>query len=135
MLMRSRPGTPPLSLMAMVGLGLWLAPVALGGGCLALFGMIGGGGGTAGIAFWAAGMALLLSPLFSWAGWVIALPAAWALMAQGWFGWLPAAALGLAAGAMAGALMDSTLGTPFGVAAMLALRAVLGRLWPQGFGR
>jgi glucose-6-phosphate-specific signal transduction histidine kinase len=70
---------------------------------------------------------LVLSPLFSWIGWLIALPPVWLALRFGWFGWLSAAAIGAAAGGVAGEIAGTALALPFGLVALVALRAVLGR--------
>lgn len=102
---------------------LWAAPVAIGGVLYALAVLIGPGEGTFGLL--AISVALFFSPLLSWIGWIVALPAVWVLLSRGLFGWLPAAATGLAAGAIAGAITDSEIAIPFGLVAILALRAAL----------
>ncbi|WP_050523241.1 hypothetical protein [Pseudorhodobacter wandonensis] len=69
---------------------------------------------------------LVFSPLFSWVGWLLALPLVWLLLRDGWFGWLSAGLVGLVAGAVAGGLIGSPVALPFGGMAVLALRAILG---------
>ncbi|RUS58565.1 hypothetical protein EGN72_16635 [Pseudorhodobacter sp. E13] len=69
---------------------------------------------------------LFFSPLFSWVGWLVAAPLLWVMLRHGWFGWASAAALGAAAGAIAGALTSSAAALPFGLVALLCLRALLG---------
>ncbi|MGO4909067.1 hypothetical protein ACEN2J_12150 [Pseudorhodobacter sp. W20_MBD10_FR17] len=70
---------------------------------------------------------LVFSPLFSWVGWLLALPLIWFLLRDGWFGWASAVLVGLVVGAVAGGLVDTPAALPFGVVALLALRALLGR--------
>jgi hypothetical protein len=70
---------------------------------------------------------LVFSPLFSWVGWLLALPLIWFLLRDGWFGWVCAALIGLVVGTVAGGLVDSSAALPFGVVALLGLRALLGR--------
>lgn len=109
---------------------LWLAPVALGLAGLLAFWAIGRFLGEGGLLLWLGASALTFSPLFSWAGWLAALPAVWAALRAGWFGWASAALIGALAGAIGGALADTDAGLPFGIAALLALRGVLGRMLP-----
>jgi hypothetical protein len=106
---------------------LWLAPVLPGLLGLGLFLALGQALGEAALALWAASMALCLSPLFSWIGWLIALPAVALALRAGWFGWAGALAIGAGAGFLAGEAAQSDLGLPFGLVAILALRALLGR--------
>jgi hypothetical protein len=102
---------------------LWAAPVALGGVLYAIAVAAGTGEGALGILTIA--IVLIFSPILSWIGWVVALPAVWWLLTRGMFGWLPALATGLGAGAIAGAITDSELAIPYGIVSLLALRAVL----------
>lgn len=130
-LIRSTPLIPlpwPPLLLAVAG--LWIAPVLVGVFGLAMFMLIGKTYGEMGLGIWFVANALTFSPLFSWVGWLIALPLVALALRHGWFGWATAAALGALAGLAAGALVDSELAPPFGVAALLALRLVLGRVLP-----
>lgn len=120
---------PWRSLLVSVGV-LWIAPVLVGFAGLLLFALFGQTYGDYGLYVWFAANALTFSPLFSWVGWLIALPIIWLALAWGWFGWLPAAAIGALAGSAAGALADTDIALPFGIVALLALRAVLGRVLP-----
>ncbi|MBN2630441.1 MAG: hypothetical protein JXR75_07865 [Rhodobacteraceae bacterium] len=86
----------------------------------------------AGILLWAAGMTLMLSPFVSLAAMVLVVPVASLLIRLGWFGWLPAGALGLGLGGVIGQMMHYDLAAPFGGAALLILRASLGLLRPMG---
>lgn len=114
---------------------LWLAPVALG-----LAGMLlsmavnrlsdGQSGADALLWLGFLSYALLLSPAFSWIGWLLALPLVALALNRGWFGWGTAAAIGAVAGAIAGAAIDSEIALAFGIVALLALRALLGRMLP-----
>lgn len=128
-LIRSTPQSPlrwsPL-LLAMAG--LWIAPVLVGLFGLAMFLLIGKTYGEMGLGIWFFANALTFSPLFSWVGWLIALPMLALALRWGWFGWAPAAGLGALAGAMAGAIADTDIALPFGIVAVLALRLVLGRV-------
>lgn len=69
---------------------------------------------------------LIFSPVFSWIGWLLALPLVWFLLRDGWFGWVSAILVGLVIGAITGGLIGTNVALPFGGAAMLGLRAVLG---------
>ena len=135
-LLTSRP-QHPLSwrkLTATVGM-LWLAPVTLGLVGLFIFATISKvsddfESADALLALWFYSYALLLSPLFSWIGWLLALPPVALALKRGWFGWGAAMMIGAAAGALAGAVADTELALPFGILALLALRAALGRVMP-----
>ena len=135
-LVASRPldPLPWRQLLAATGV-LWLAPMALGLCGLAIFMAFSRGlgdqmYGELALSLWAISYALLLSPAFSWVGWVIALPAVAFALGRGWFGWGPAALIGITAGTVAGAVVESDLALPFAILALLALRAVLGRVLP-----
>lgn len=106
---------------------LWIAPALVGVFGLAVFALIGEGWADLGLGLWFYANALIYSPLFSWIGWLIALPMVWAALRFGWFGWASAAAIGAAAGLIAGQMAQTELALPFGLAALLALRGVLGR--------
>lgn len=103
---------------------VWALPAAIGAALLGLAWLLGDAGG---LGLWAIGLALMFSPALSWAGWVLALPAAGWLAGRGRFGWGQAALVGIVAGAIAGKLVDSGLALPFGLVSLLAFRAVLAR--------
>lgn len=130
-LLRSAPLRPvPKGTVLAATAALWIAPVPLG--CLGLVAFLALGRllGESGLLLWLGASALAFSPLFSWAGWLAALPPVWAALRTGWFGWGIATLIGAIAGAIGGAVADSDIGLPFGIAALLALRAVLGRMLP-----
>lgn len=102
---------------------LWAAPVGLGLACYGL--AVAFGTGDASLYLLTIGITLIFSPILSWIGWVVALPAVWWLLSRGLFGWLPALATGFGSGAIAGAITDSELAIPFGILSLLAFRAVL----------
>ena len=109
----------PAAIAAIALAGQWLADTrAMGNGALAI---------------WLGTVLMLLSPLLSWFGLVLAAPIVAALMNRGWFGWLPALATGLAVGGVVAVLMQNELALSFGVAMMLMLRAILGWRYPQSF--
>ena len=89
--------------------------------------------GELGLMVWAASILLLVSPLISWLGLVLAAPFVAMLMDRGWFGWIPATALGLLCGGAVAYLMDHALALSFGAALLVSLRAILGRLYPTAF--
>ncbi|WP_323007960.1 hypothetical protein [Pseudorhodobacter sp.] len=75
---------------------------------------------------------LVFSPVFSWVGWLLASPLIWFLLRDGWFGWASAALVGLVVGAVAGSLIGTSAAMPFGLFALLGLRAALGWTLPLG---
>ena len=89
--------------------------------------------GELGLMVWAASILLLVSPLISWLVLVLAAPLVAMLMDRGWFGWIPATALGLLCGAVVAYLLSQPLALSFGAALMVSLRAILGRLCPAAF--
>ncbi|QYK43183.1 MAG: hypothetical protein KF887_08850 [Paracoccaceae bacterium] len=128
-LMRSPP-PPPWRGLVLAVIVLWVAPAILGGILLAVFALAGQVMGEVALALWAIAMALLFSPFLSWIGWALALPIVWLLLERGRFGYLPAGLVGLVAGALAARIVSSELATGFGVAMLLALRAILWRIGP-----
>ena len=91
--------------------------------------------GELGLMVWAASILLLASPLLSWLGLVLAAPFVAMLMDRGWFGWIPATALGLLCGGVVAYLMENALAISFGAALLVSLRAILGRLYPAAFAQ
>lgn len=89
--------------------------------------------GDPGLMVWALSVLLLMSPAISWLGLVLAAPFVAALMDRGWFGWVPAACLGLICGALIAYVMGNSVALSFGAAQIAALRAILGRLRPMAF--
>jgi hypothetical protein len=130
-LLRSAPLHPvPLPPLLLAVAALWAAPVLIGLFGLAMYMVIGRTWADLGLGVWFAANALTFSPLFSWIGWLLALPPVWAALRLGWFGWLPALAIGAAAGAIAGEMAQTEIALPFGIVALVMLRAVLGRVFP-----
>lgn len=130
-LIRSIPQTPvPWQRLLLAVAALWLAPVLVGFVGLAMFGIVGKTWAEFGLGVWFVANALTFSPLFSWVGWGIALPPVWAALRFGWFGWVPALAIGSAAGGLATEIAQTEAALPFGIVALLILRAVLGRMIP-----
>ena len=66
-------------------------------------------------------------------GLFLAAPLTAILMDRGWFGWLPASALGAAVGATLGLVIDTPLALPFGTGLAILLRATLARIAPEAF--
>ena len=131
-ILTSRPLSPlPWGRLLAATVGLWLSPVALG-----LFGLLvftvtvrsWGGGSEHALTLWAVSYAFLLSPLFSWIGWALALRVVALALSRGWFGWVPSCLIGVAAGEVAGSIVASEVALPFAILSLLALRAVLGRI-------
>ena len=107
----------------------WIAPALLGAVLQAL--MWGLGTQTWGeswLMLWAVAALLMLSPAFTWFGLLLAAPLVAVLMDRGWFGWLPALALGCGLGATLGWLSGTPLALPFGAGLAAVLHASLGRL-------
>lgn len=116
------------------GAAAWLAPAVFGLLVLGVLRLLGLERlGDTGLILWALGVLFVLSPVLSWMGLVAAAPLVAVLMDRGWFGWLPAIALGMAVGAAIGLLMGNDLGVTFGAAMLGIFRAVLGRLSPEAF--
>jgi hypothetical protein len=132
-LLRSTPsdGTPWRDLFsaALVAVAL---PFFLGGAILLTIGLLPQvfwGDGV--LLAWVIGMALLLSPFLTLAAMVLAIPLTAVLVRAGWFGWGPAASLGLGLGGLTGAMIDFPPGAAFGLCIALIKRGVLGRLRPM----
>ncbi|MFN4157520.1 MAG: hypothetical protein ACK4GO_03820 [Gemmobacter sp.] len=124
------PPTPGAGRLLVTAALVWAAPAALGLCLMTGALLLGRLQPDLALPLWAIAAALLFSPLLSWIGWVLALPAVWLLLDRGRFGWLPAALIGLLAGAIAAAITDSELATGFGLVSLLALRALLPRTAP-----
>lgn len=131
-LLRSAPQPrPPWRDLLAAALATWILPALLGAAGLAVMQIAGRvlDGGAA-LAFHAIALLLAFSPLLSFSGLLIAVPLASVLLRHGWFGWLPAGALGLGIGAVLAKAFDLAIAAPFGLIALLLFRAVLGRLRP-----
>lgn len=113
---------------------VWLAPALLAALLLALQ-WLGGSRDFGGrwTMVWAYSILLLSTPLLSWFMLILAAPFVQALMDRGWFGWLPALAVGMAAGGLVGFMLGSDLPVSLGAFMVLALRGVLGRWHPAAF--
>lgn len=112
----------------------WAAPAALGAVLQAgLWGLGTQTWGDGWLTLWALAALLMLSPAFTWFGLALASPLTALLMDRGWFGWLPALALGTLIGATLGWLIATPLALPFGAALAVLLRATLSRLAPEAF--
>lgn len=109
---------------------LWLAPVTLGVAAQGLAFLL---PPEPALMLAVSGMALVASPLFSWTGWLAALPLSALALHLGWFGWMVAALVGAFSGWLAGEAVGTDLGGGFGLVSVLALRLVLGRLVPAAF--
>jgi hypothetical protein len=136
MLLTSRPQRPlPWGrLLATMG-GLWIAPVGAGGVVFLMsmpLTLLADHQPYSGLAvgLGLVGLGLILSPAFAWIGWLLAVPLVVLAVLRGWFGWGSALLIGAAAGAVAGDLAGTDLALPFGILALLVLRAILGRLLP-----
>lgn len=108
----------------------WIAPVGIGLIVLVSAMAIGRLWADWGLGLWLLANLLVFSPLYSWIGWLIALPLVMLALRWGWFGWGVAGLIGGGSGLLAGALAEAEVALPFGILALLALRAVLGRMLP-----
>ena len=118
----------PLATILLSFLVLWIAPVGLGLIGLLLAVVVGRLWAEPALGLWFIASGLIFSPLYSWIGWLVALTPVMLALQQGWFGWVVAIAIGAGSGLVAGALADTEVALPFGIAALLVLRAVLGRI-------
>lgn len=128
---RSQPQTPlPIGRILLSFFLLWIAPVGLGLVAIVVAVPVGRLWAEPGLWLSLIASGLLFSPLYSWMGWLAALLPVMVALRQGWFGWVPALLIGAASGSVAGALAETEVALPFGIAALLVLRAVLGRVLP-----
>ena len=128
---RTHPQTPlPVASVLFSCFLLWIAPVGLGLTGLVLAVAVGRLWAEPALVLWFVASGLIFSPLYSWIGWLVALPPVMLALLQGWFGWAVAIAIGAGSGLAAGALADTEAALPFGIAALLVLRAVLGWTLP-----
>lgn len=133
MLLRSAPtdGTPWRDLLS-AALVAVAVPFFLGGVILLTIGLLPQVfWGDSVLLAWVIGMALLLSPYLTLATMILAIPLSAVLVRAGWFGWGPAAGLGLGLGGLVGAMIDFPPGALFGLCIALIKRGVLGRLRPM----
>lgn len=111
---------------------VWLLPsvvAALALGAQKLLGMPQWGGRY--LLLWASTFLMLLSPVLSWLGLILAAPIVAVLMDRGWFGWIPALLLGVAAGTVIALLMGHGMAISFGAMLLVMLRAMIGWLEPE----
>ncbi|WP_435258423.1 hypothetical protein ACSBLW_01160 [Thioclava sp. FR2] len=107
-------------------------PAALGAAMLGVFNVAGNVFSEEfALSLWIGGTVLLLSPFLAVSGMILAVPVASYLIRLGWFGWIPAGLVGLAIGTLLPGMLEYNLAAPFGLASLLILRAVLGRLRPM----
>ena len=112
----------------------WLLPALIAGLALAIQWLIDTTAwGDDWLLLWATSILIAISPMLSWLGLILAAPFVAILLDRGWFGWLPALALGLAVGGLMAYLMGTTLALSFGGALMLIHRAALGQISPAAF--
>ena len=83
------------------------------------------------LSLWIGGTVLLLSPFLAVSGMILAVPIVSYLIRLGWFGWIPTGLVGLAIGALLSLMMEYEMAAPFGMASLVILRAVIGRLRPM----
>ena len=135
-LLRSAPtdGTPWRDLLSAAAVAV-AVPSVLGGALLALLALAQAAlTGQSAMNQHVIAMALVVSPFQTVAGMILLVPMTAVLLRAGWFGWLPAAGLGLGVGALVGSMIGFKLGTVFGFCVALILRWVLGRIRPMGVG-
>lgn len=80
---------------------------------------------------WASTYLMILSPILSWLGLILAAPIVAAMMDRGWFGWIPALVLGVAAGCVIAVLMGHAVAISFGAMLLIMLRGMIGWLKPE----
>jgi hypothetical protein len=140
--------TTPWRALLLAALVAVVLPMGLGLGCLGLLRLLEPAVPQATeTSLWAAGTVLLLSPMLSLPSLLLILPLASLLIRLGWFGWLPAATVGLFLGAAVGLMiwrapggvgwaigtMTDVASVAFaGAAILLILRTTLGLLRPMG---
>lgn len=113
---------------------VWLAPALLGLLALGLQWLAASQSwGDGWLMLWAFSVLLVFSPALTWFGLVLVSPLVAVLMDRGWFGYIPATALGLAVGAATAFLIGNPLAITFGAAMLVALRAILAWMCPQAF--
>jgi hypothetical protein len=109
----------------------WLLPAVVAGAALALQWVLGTQSwGDGFLMLWALSVLVLFSPALSWFALLVAVPLVWALMARGWFGWIPALLIGMALGAAFAFVVGNDAMVTFGAVLLALLRAVIGRLAP-----
>ena len=112
----------------------WLLPSVVAGAALLLQNLLQTQTmGDGALMIWTLSYLVLISPALSWLSLVLAAPLVAALMDRGWFGWIPALALGMAVGGLLAYLTGVDLAISFGAAQLLILRGALGRACPQAF--
>lgn len=125
------PDATPWKPLLLASAGALAVPALLGAVAYGLGYLAGGPGqATQGGALISAAILLMISPVLGLAGMILALPLSSALIRAGLFGWLPAAATGLAVGGLVAVMIGYPVALPFGLLVMLILRALLARLWP-----
>jgi len=129
---------------ALAGLVAWIGPSLLGLALMALGAGLSRGAGWPAVGALPAGLpgaamllggTLFLSPLYSWAGLLPAVPAVWLLLRHGLGGWVSFLVLGLVLGDSAGRLVlgSADLARPVGALSALLFRATFFRLDPDIF--
>lgn len=80
--------------------------------------------------FWMIATVMLFSPLYSWVGFVLAVPAIRALQRRGRFGWGQTVLLAAGISVMLAALLDLPAALWFGVPLLLVMRLYLRQIFP-----
>jgi hypothetical protein len=137
MLLASTPGGYAMLRFRGLAFGLlwaWLLPSVAAGAALILQNLFQTQTmGDGALMLWTLSYLVLISPALSWLSLVLAAPLVVALMERGWFGWIPAVALGIVVGGLLAYLTGVDLAVSFGAAQLLILRGALGRACPQAF--
>lgn len=113
---------------------VWLLPAVMAAVALGLQKLLNTPAmGDRGLMVWAGSILVLLSPALSWLGLVLAAPIAVMAMDRGWFGWIPAALIGMISGGVVAYLMREPLAIFYGAVMVVALRFGLGWRYPAAF--
>jgi len=116
----------------MVFLVTWLAPALIGTPAVLLQRALGTQTwGDGWLWVFAVSAVALISPVFTWFGLILAAPLVAMMMDRGWFGWLPALALGSALAASLGWMIGNPYVLPAGLVLAVTLRTTLSRLAPD----
>jgi len=105
-------------------------PMLLGGLAMIASAVMDGFGTDWQLLFWMIATVMLFSPLYSWVGFVLAVPAIRALQRRGRFGWGQTVLLAAGISVMLAALLDLPAALWFGVPLLLVMRLYLRQIFP-----